>query len=206
MTAFRGSSFTIKPTHEPPRWLRRLDAETTLLETEKTEPGRLCHLPAPPRFMVPIRDARIILPLHGIISSPDRWLPLPVHGRFTHYTRQPRALRLGRRRRTNTIHRLAAPRLSRRIPGVSTHQSQYRTLAHPWIPRHAPRRRGRNPVPPSKICPSWVLENHPDSRSWQDAVRNLHPRTRRRLVPRRSPRHTTRHSPRYGFTRTRRRR
>ena len=28
--------------HEPPRWLRRLAAETTLLKTEQAEPGRLC--------------------------------------------------------------------------------------------------------------------------------------------------------------------
>ena len=26
-----------------PQWLRRLAAETTLLETEQTEPRRLCH-------------------------------------------------------------------------------------------------------------------------------------------------------------------
>ena len=41
--------------HEPPRWLRRLAAETMLLETEQTEPGRLCHLPAHSRYMVTIR-------------------------------------------------------------------------------------------------------------------------------------------------------
>ena len=32
-----------QPLQEPPRWLRRLAAETTLLETEQPEPGRLCH-------------------------------------------------------------------------------------------------------------------------------------------------------------------
>jgi len=43
------------PNHEPPRLPRRLAAEKTLFETEQTEPGRLCHLPAPSRFGVPLR-------------------------------------------------------------------------------------------------------------------------------------------------------
>ena len=56
----------LSATHEPPRWLRRLAAETTLLETEQTEPGRLCHLPAPSRFMGPIRFQDLEnAPTHG---------------------------------------------------------------------------------------------------------------------------------------------